>query len=188
MSATWIMFNSPDMLYVISDLDGNITRKNDYFKEYTSHIKPANISDIIAYEPDADDLIDAVKRAKEKKGERVRCYLTIKQKNLAMKFIEWAIYCIGSKLFFVGIPLVDVTSRTSHEYEKLKKLLEDINFDISHELRRPVTSSASLVKMILEDDSDDKESRNELLVMLQKSISETDEVAHGLAKKAARQL
>jgi hypothetical protein len=188
MSAKWIMFNSPDILYVITDLDGAILKQNDFFKEYASHIRPKNFSEIVGHEPDNDDLVAAVEKAKLNRGERVRCYLTTKQKNLALKFNDWGIYCMASHLHFVGIPMIDVTSVTAHEYEKQKKLLEDLRFDISHDFRQPVASSKALTKLILESDDTDKDSDRELLRMLEESIEKTDQAIHMLAKKAGRQL
>ena len=57
MSAIYILANSIDLLYVVSDYEGKIVSSNDLFKEYSSHIKPKKVSDIISDDTELDDYV-----------------------------------------------------------------------------------------------------------------------------------
>ena len=57
MASLHILESSIDLFYVITDKDGNIAASNELFKEYSSHIKPANILDIAANDSDRDELL-----------------------------------------------------------------------------------------------------------------------------------
>jgi K+-sensing histidine kinase KdpD len=106
-----------------------------------------------------------------------------------MRWNLWNIYFILNSLHFVGLPITDVTSITSHEYEKQKQLLEDFRFMLSHELRQPLTSIAGLVKMLIETDySQTDEESVKLLEMVNLSVEQLDKSIHNLVKKATRQI
>ena len=47
MASLHILESSIDLFYVITDKDGKIVTSNDLFREYSSHIKPNNILDIV---------------------------------------------------------------------------------------------------------------------------------------------
>ena len=106
-----------------------------------------------------------------------------------MRWNLWNIYFILNSLHFVGLPITDVTSITSHDYEKQKQLLEDFRFMLSHELRQPLTSIAGLVKMLIEKDYSNTEQENiKLLEMVDLSVEQLDKSIQNLLKKATRQI
>ena len=106
-----------------------------------------------------------------------------------MRWNLWNIYFILNSLHFVGLPITDVTSIASHEYEKQKQLLEDFRFMLSHELRQPLTSIAGLVKMLIEKDfSETNEENIKLLEMVDLSVEQLDKSIQNLLKKATRQI
>jgi signal transduction histidine kinase len=189
MSAIYILANSIDLLYVVSDYEGNIVSSNDLFKEYSSHIKPKKVSDIITDDTELDDYVASVKRAIEITPNPVRIYARTKQKNSGLRWCLWNCYAILGSLHFIGFQITDVTSITSHEHEKQKQLLEEFRFMLSHELRQPLTSVAGVVKLLLDkgDKVGDQE-QNELLKMVDDSMKRLDESIHALVKKATRQL
>ena len=189
MSARYILTNSIDLFYLVTDENGVIVGSNDLFKEYTSHIKPKNVSEIISDDSDFNEFSDSVKRAKERAPLPIRFYAKTKQKNGSMRWNLWNIYFILNSLHFVGLPITDVTSIASHEYEKQKQLLEDFRFMLSHELRQPLTSIAGLVKMLIEKDfSDTNEENIKLLEMVDLSVEQLDKSIQNLLKKATRQI
>jgi hypothetical protein len=189
MSARYILTNSIDLFYVVTDENGVIVGSNDLFKEYSSHIKPKNVSEMISDDSDFSEFSDSVKRAKERAPLPIRFYAKTKQKNGSMRWNLWNIYFILNSLHFVGLPITDVTSITSHEYEKQKQLLEDFRFMLSHELRQPLTSIAGLVKMLIETDYSQTDEENvKLLEMVNLSVEHLDKSIHNLVKKAARQI
>jgi nitrogen-specific signal transduction histidine kinase len=189
MSARYILTNSIDLFYVVTDENGVIIGSNDLFKEYSSHIKPKNVSEMISDDSDFSEFSDSVKRAKERAPLPIRFYAKTKQKNGSMRWNLWNIYFILNSLHFVGLPITDVTSITSHEYEKQKQLLEDFRFMLSHELRQPLTSIAGLVKMLIETDySQTDEESVRLLEMVNLSVEQLDKSIHNLVKKATRQI
>jgi len=189
MSAIYILANSIDLLYVVSDYEGKIVSSNDLFKEYSSHIKPKKVSDIISDDTELDDYVYSVKRAIEITPNPVRIYARTKQKNSGLRWCLWNCYAILGSLHFIGFQITDVTSITSHEHEKQKQLLEEFRFMLSHELRQPLTSVAGVVKLLLDkgEKVGDQE-QTELLKMVDDSMKKLDESIHLLVKKATRQL
>jgi len=187
MSVKYLLSNSLDILYAVSDKDGLIVFTNDLFKEYTSHIRPNKISDIISEETDLDELVSAIEKSKTNNLTPVRVYFQIKQKNGSRRWNLFNVYSILNSLHFVGFQIVDVTSITSHEYEKQKMLLEDFRFMLSHEIRQPMTSIAGLVNLLL-DKSDDNSDNNDLLKMINQTVLDLDAAIHKLVKKASRQI
>jgi signal transduction histidine kinase len=189
MSTRYILANSIDLLYVVADYEGQILRSNDLFKEYSSHIKPKKVSDIISDDTELDDYVASVKKAIEIEPNPVRIYARTKQKNSGLRWNLWNCYAILGSLHFIGFQITDVTSITSHEHEKQKQLLEEFRFMLSHELRQPLTSVAGVVKLLLDKDGkiDDAE-QTELLKMVDGSMKRLDIAVHLLVKKATRQL
>jgi len=187
MSVKYILSNSLDILYTVTDKDGLIVSKNDLFKEYTSHIQPKKISDVIVEETDLDGLVSAIEKAKSTPLVPVRVYFQTKQKNGSSRWNLFNVYSILNSLHFVGFQIIDVTSITSHEHEKQKLLLEDFRFMLSHEIRQPMTSIAGLVNLLL-DKSEENSDNVELLKMINQTVINLDEAIHKLLKKAARQI
>jgi signal transduction histidine kinase len=189
MSTRYILTNSIDLFYLVTDESGAIIGSNDLFKEYTSHIKPKNVSEIISDSADLTDFVNSVNKAKESGPLPIRFYAKTKQKNGSTRWNLWNIYFILNSLHFVGLPITDVTSITSHEHEKQKQLLEDFRFMLSHELRQPLTSIAGLVKMLIEKDFTSTDEENiKLLEMVNLSVEQLDKSIHNLVKKATRQI
>jgi signal transduction histidine kinase len=188
MASLHILESSIDLFYVITDKDGNIVTTNDLFREYSSHIKPCNILDIAAQDSDRDELLAAIRKAQTKSPDPIRVYAKTKQKISSERFNMWNVYAIVDMLHFIGIQLVDVTSISSHEYERQKMLLEEFRFTLSHELRQPLTSIGGLVKMINEHTWATDQERDGVMKMLEDSVQKLDNVIRLLVKKATRQL
>ncbi len=188
MSTVYILENSLDLFYVVTESDGTIVSANELFKHYASHIKPKNIVDIVSSAEDKETLIEAVKRAKDKQPEPSRVYARTKQKNLSERFNVWNIYNIMGAVHFIGFQLVDVTSISAHEHERQRVLLEEFRFMLSHELRQPLTSVSGLVKLISGNKSISEKERDDLLKMLEDSVVNLDEAVRTLVKKATRQI
>jgi signal transduction histidine kinase len=188
MSTVYILENSLDLFYVVTDSDGGIISSNELFKAYSSHIKPKNIIDIVSNEGDRETLINAVKKAKERTPEPMRVYAATKQKNNSERFNVWNIYSIMGAIHFIGFQLIDVTSITAHEYERQRVLLEEFRFMLSHELRQPLTSVSGLVRLLNNNTTPSDTEKSDLLKMLNESVLNLDEAVKALVKKATRQL
>lgn len=188
MSSLYILENSIDLFYVVTDRSGSILTANDLFNEYSSHIKPKNIADISATDADRDDVLAAIEKARNKAPEPIRVYARTKQKNSGLRYNMWNIYAILDCFHFIGIQLVDVTSINSHEHERQKILLEEFRFMLSHELRQPLTSIGGLVRMLLAHKETSPKEREQLVKMIEESVNKLDEVIKLLVKKAARQI
>ena len=189
MSVKYLLSNSLDILYCVTDKEGLIVSSNDLFKEYASHIRPKKISDIITEDADLDELINSIDKAKATPLVPVRLYFQVKQKNGSRRWNLFNVYSIMNSIHFVGFPIIDVTSITAHEHEKQKALLEDFRFMLSHEIRQPMTSIAGLVKLLLEKSSLEEDADNfELLKMINQTVLDLDAAIHSLVKKAARQI
>jgi signal transduction histidine kinase len=189
MSIKYLLANSLDILYCVTDADGKIVSSNELFKEFVSHIRPTIILNILADSVDEDELIDAIKKAKLTPLVPVRVYLKVRGKNNSFRWNVFNIYSILNSIHLVGFQIIDVTSITAHEHEKQKVLLEDFRFMLSHEIRQPMTSIAGLIKIMLEkNDSEDSSENIALLKMVNQSVIDLDAAIHNLVKKAARQI
>lgn len=188
MSTVYILENSLDLFYVVTDSDGGIVSANDLFKAYSSHIKPKNIIDIVSNQSERETLLNAVKKAKERTPEPMRVYAATKQKNNSERFNVWNIYSIMGAIHFIGFQLIDVTSITAHEYERQRVLLEEFRFMLSHELRQPLTSVSGLVRLLNGSSTHTDAEKSDLLKMLNESVLNLDEAVKALVKKATRQL
>lgn len=188
MSTSYILNYSIDFLYVVCDKDGLIISGNELFKQYVSHIKPKKINDIFFDSADLQDMVDSVQKSKEKSPEPIRFYAKTKQKTTGNKWVLWNVYSILDSLHFVGSQLVDVTSITSHDYERQKTLLEEFRFMLSHEIRQPLTSISGLVNMASKPNMMSETEHLDVLKMLEDSVSRLDESIRILVKKAAREI
>ena len=79
--------------------------------------------------------------------------------------------------------MTDVTSISSHEYERQKKLLDDFRFMLSHELLSPLSSIDGLVKLAIQDDPESNEFK-----LMDECVQKLKNSFHLLVKKAAREL
>ena len=188
MSSLFILENSIDLFYVVTDQDGVIVSNNQLFKNYVSHIKPKKITEIINIAGDKEDFIDAIARARKYSPEPSRVYARTKQKNASDRYNVWNCFAIDDTLHFVGIQIIDVTSISSHEHERQKMLLEEFRFMLSHELRQPLTSISSLVQMLRDHPSANDNEKRDLLAMINTSVQKLDDAIKALVKKAAREL
>jgi signal transduction histidine kinase len=188
MSSLFILEHSIDLFYVVTDQDGKIVSNNELFKNYVSHIKPTKITDIISIEGDKDDFIEAIERARKQSPEPSRVYARTRQKNTSDRYNVWNCFAIADTLHFVGIQMVDVTSISSHDYERQRVLLEEFRFMLSHELRQPLTNISGLVQMLMQHHSADDVDRKDLLGMIHTSVNKLDDAIKILIKKAAREL
>lgn len=188
MASLHILESSIDLFYVITDEHGLIVASNDFFKEYSSHIKPGNILDIAAHDSDKDELIRSIKKAVNNSPDAVRVYAKTKQKIGSERYIMWNVYSILDSLHFIGIQLVDVTSISAHEHERQKQLLEEFRFMLSHELRQPLTSIGGLVRMLLDHPEATEQEKSGIMLMIANSVDRLDEVVKLLIKKATRQI
>lgn len=189
MSVKYLLANHLDVLYVVSNNDGVIISSNDLFKEYTSHIRPKKITDIISEDSDLDEIIVTIEKAKQNPLIPVRVYFQVKQKNGARRWNLFNIFSILNSIHLVGFPVIDATSVTAIEHEKQKLLLEDFRFMLSHEIRQPMTSIAGLVNLLLEKSSCDENSDTaEISKMINQTVADLDSAIQRLVKKAARQI
>jgi nitrogen-specific signal transduction histidine kinase len=188
MSVYYILDNSLDILYVVTEPSGNVVESNELFKGFTSHFKPRKFQDILEDGSDIDAVLQAVKKANEHEPECIRFYSKTKQKSGASRWIMWNVYSINKSLHFIGVNLYDVTSITNHEYERQQILLEEFRFMLSHELRQPLTSVSSLISLLLNKDSVEDTEKEKMLKMIGESVDRLDQSIKALVRKAAREL
>ena len=186
MASVYILETSPDLLYAVTDMNGNVTKSNELFRQYTSHIKPVLITDIIT-ESDLDDFIKSIDHAKQISPNPFRTYAQTRQKTGAHRYNVWNIYLINSSLHFIGVQLFDVTSVTAHEHERLKQLIQDVAFMASHELRQPASSLKGLIELLRTQAADLRE-LSELIDMAKESVDKTDAAINQLVKRLTRQI
>ena len=182
----YILETSPDLLYAVTDTSGKVTKSNELFRQYTSHIQPNSITDIIT-DADRDDFIQAIERAKQTSPNPYRTYAQTRQKTGANRYNVWNIYLINSALHFIGVQLFDVTSVTAHEHERLKQLIQDVAFMASHELRQPASSLKGLIELLKLQAADLRE-LSDLIDMAKESVDKTDAAINQIVKRLTRQI
>jgi light-regulated signal transduction histidine kinase (bacteriophytochrome) len=84
--------------------------------------------------------------------------------------------------------MVDVTSISSHDYERQRVLLEEFRFMLSHELRQPLTNISGLVQILMQHQGASDVDRKDVLTMIHTSVNKLDDAIKILIKKAAREL
>ena len=127
MSVKYLLANHLDVLYVVSDNSGVIISSNDLFKEYTSHIRPKKITDIISEDSDLDEIIITIEKAKLNPLIPIRVYFQVKQKNGSRRWNLFNIFSILNSIHLVGFPVIDVTSVTAIEHENVVKSITPIS-------------------------------------------------------------
>ena len=183
MASIFILENSLDVLFARCQDSGNIIRANELFREYVSHIKPVNILDVVV-DSDKDEFKIAVDKARKSTPLPCRTYARTRQKNGAERYSVWNVYSIDDHLYFIGVQLFDVNSVESYEHERLKSLLSDAEFIVSHEIRQPLSALLGLFNLI---DSEDLPAEHaELVKMIQKSADELDKNVARFVKKLSR--
>jgi nitrogen-specific signal transduction histidine kinase len=188
MSSLFILEHSIDLFYVVTDEHGLIVSSNELFKNYSSHIKPSKIADIISIEGDKDDFIKAIDTARKHSPEPSRVYARTRQKNTSDRYNVWNCFAIEDTLHFIGVQIVDVTSINSHDHERQRMLLEEFRFMLSHEIRQPLTNISGLVQLMLNHPMSNNSEKRDLLKMIHTSVIKLDDAIKVLIKKAAREL
>ena len=186
VASVYILETSPDLLYAVTDTSGTVTKSNELFHLYTSHIQPNAITDIII-DSDRDDFIQAIERAKQLSPNPYRTYAQTRQKTGANRYNVWNIYLINSAMHFIGVQLFDVTSVTAHEHERLKQLIHDVAFMASHELRQPASSLKGLIELIKTQAADLRE-LSALIDMAKESVDKTDAAINQIVKRLTKQI
>lgn len=177
MSALFLLENSASCLYAKASIDRAFTYRNDLFKTTFTHIKPLQFDHLISDAEDSDEVSLAFERAKKNPNNpRVFNCRTLKR-NGVHQWIVWEVCFIMGEFHLLGVMLYDVVSATSHQYEKMKKQLEDVKSIIAHDLRQPLRSIVGLNGLLqqLDKKTDPKEYAN-LLRMLNESTQQLDDV------------
>jgi hypothetical protein len=188
MSVFFILEHALDLIYFFSDNEGNIVGGNHVYKEYTSHLKPKKVKDLVQDELDVESLVDSINKAKQITPSPVRFYTKIKQKSGAPRWVLWNVYYITGAIHYVGIQVYDIHSVTQHEFERQRVLLEEFRFMLSHELRQPLTSISSLVGLMVDKGISDPQEHQKILEMIAESVTVLDNSIRALVKKAAREV
>jgi hypothetical protein len=177
VSALFLLENSASCLYAKMGVDKVFTYRNDLFKSNFAHIKPVKFDHLVSDEEDTDEIQLAFDRAKKTPNNpRVFNCRTLKR-NGVHQWIVWEVCYIMGEYHLLGVMLYDVVSSTSHQYEKLKKQLEDVKSIIAHDLRQPLRSIVGLNSLLQQVDkkTDPWEYAN-LLRMLNESTQQLDDV------------
>jgi hypothetical protein len=190
MSVKYILQNSLLNLYAITDLDGEIFYQNDHFETSLSHIRPINFLDIITDESDFPEVKTAIYKAKERFPDPRSFHAKTKQKNGALRWFIWEVFCMNNKLHFCGHDILDVVSVVSYEYERQKELLEEIKFIQEHELRQPLMSILGINRIIEahQNSKEEDSEMNSLILMQKESLEKVDYVINKINKMANRKL
>jgi signal transduction histidine kinase len=76
------------------------------------------------------------------------------KRNGVHQWIVWEVCYILGEYHLLGVMLYDVVSATSHQYEKMKKQLEDVKSIIAHDLRGPISGIKSLLELVQSDENE----------------------------------
>ena len=173
----FLLDNSTSCLYAKCDKDGKITYKNELFRATFSHIKPIEFKHLVSDVEDLDEVEAAFAWSDVHNNQpKVFNSRTI-QRNGVLRWVVWEVCNLSGEYHLIGIMLYDVVSATAHQYEKIKKQLEDVTSFINHEFRQPLRSIIGLNALLqqVNKDTEPKEYAN-LLRMLNESTAQLDEV------------
>lgn len=188
MSAKYILVNSLDVAYCATNSEGKITSTNHLFRDYVSHLKPVNISEIVHDEGELPSFIDSINRAKAQSPVPLRASVMIKQKTGAVRWNLLNIYYIINTFHFVFIPVMDAVSVMAYEYERQRALIEDCKFWVAHELLQPITSIEGLIDLLPElGETDENSEHRDIIKMLRESISKFKAASESIISKMSRE-
>lgn len=188
MSAKYILVNSLDVAYCSTNSEGKITFSNHLFRDYVSHLKPGNISEIVHDDAEISSFVDAINRAKIQSPVPLRASVMIKQKTGAVRWNLLNIYYIINSFHFVFIPVMDAVSVMAYEYERQKALIEDTKFWVAHELLQPITSIEGLIDLLPElGESDENSEHRDIIKMLRESITKFKAASQSIINKLDRE-
>ncbi len=183
MSASYILSEALDFMHCITDLDGQILKSNELFKEYTSHIKPAKISDIIADNDDLDRYLEQVNKANESSPKPVRLFTLIRQKTGANHYMLWNVYVILGSINFLGTQVPDFNSKAAIENYNSDKLLQYCLFTLNHDVINNVVTTEGLIKVAM-----DEHPESDILKMIAECNYKEKIALISLNKKLSREL
>lgn len=193
MSATHIVEKHPEWLYAVTDMAGNIVKSNESFKEFTIHIRPRQFFDIVTDKKDLDYILEAIEKAKAKKGEPVRFLCQTKNIDSVPSWGRWYVYCFTEKLFFAGSDRNDIHSISTHEASFTEKTLQFVNHVLNHDIRQPLSSINGVVDMLVEEGTKEEmilltqKDNFEMLSMVKGSVDELKSKVDMLIKKVGRE-
>ncbi len=177
MSVLYLLENSKSWLYIKADINGTIGYKNDLFRTSFNNVRPVKFTDLLADSEDFEDYRIAFDQADKNPNNAAVFYCKMLQRTGVPRWGMWEVTKILDEFHLTGQLLYDVVSKTSFEYERLKKQLEDLKMTISHEMRQPLTSIVSLVGLIQTvDKHSEPHEFDRLCKMLTQSTTALDEV------------
>lgn len=188
MASAHILNSHPEMLYLVTDQDGNILRSNPAFKEFVSHIKPKSFRDIVTIDEDFDGVYGAIQEAKKAKPSPITFSCQTKGKTGRLQFIKWSAYSILNSLHFTGLKYFEDVSHNSALLQSKSELLDGIMHSLHHDVRQPMRSITGLLQMrtaLVESGAEELEIKetDELIV---KSIADLDHSISEVLLKAEK--
>lgn len=187
MSASHVLHTHPEMFYLLaSEGDCAIINANDAFKDYTSHIRPKYFSDIVGVDVEIEDVNEALRRAKKKKPDPHRFYCQVRSKSGVFKFVEWYVWNYSGIYHFSGQRIVDLSNRTTIEYERMEALLEDFKHALEHDFGQPLTSLKGVIRLAL-NESNTKE-KEQLLKIMEETTDKVIEAWGSISSRIHRKL
>lgn len=177
MSVLFLLDNSASCLYAKCDKNGIITYRNELFRSSFSHIKPTHFNHLVSDLEDIEEVDSSFKWADLHNNQPKVFNCRTIQRNGVHRWVIWEVCNLSGEYHLIGQLLFDVVSSTAHQYEKLKKQLEDIKSIIAHEFRQPLRSIVGLNALLQQVDKDtDLMEYSNLLRMLNESTAQLDEV------------
>lgn len=177
MSVLFLLDNSSQCLYAKCDKDGRITYRNELFRSTFNHIKPTEFNHLVSDSEDRDE-VDAAFKWVDKHNNLPKPFnCRTVQRNGVYRWVGWELFNLSGEYHLIGILLFDVVSATAHQYEKIKKQVEDITSFIAHEFRQPLSSIVGINKLLQQlDPKKDAAEHAKLLKMLNESTAQLDDV------------
>lgn len=190
MAGTHILNTHPDLLYVVTDLKGDVLRKNAAFKEFVSHIKPINFRDLVTVDEDWDEVYEAIAEAKKSPPSPKLFSCQTKGKTGRLRYAKWGVWCMLDKLHFAGMQAIEDVSASSVELQKRNDEIEGILHAIHHDLRQPMRSLSGLITVRSElvktgGSSDEIQEYDELIL---RASSDLDKMLSEVLIKVERRL
>jgi len=176
-------------MYLVADYDGKIIASNGFFKEYTSHINPARIYDLLCDTVDEDAFVTAVTAAKESSPDPQRMWIKIKQKSGALRWNNFNVFSFPNSIQLIGTVVYDISSPiTVAQYDELNTRLDELSHLANHDIYQPLTSVMGLVDILMAKDGEGESENAEIHKMIQVSLTKVSDAMLKIIKKASRRI
>lgn len=178
-----LLAGSRNLFFLEVNPEREITASNELFRDYMSHIQPAELIDFIKNSYDIAAMDSAMAKAKATPLEPIDLQCRVIQKTGAVRWTWWEIQFFQDTFYFVGGDMIDVISIDSHKFVKMERLLEKIAWLQNHKVRKPAANIIGLALFVENyKDAGVSEETTKIFKMASESAHELDQAVREITE------